>query len=99
MSEKIDASRRCNQYDIQKHAEELNKKISMTSVMSNNNGLDDPRKILDFNFPIENFEEFLKFEKKLDPKDENNVMDPTSALQRQEALVRYVIYSKKIRLY
>ncbi|XP_015124919.1 uncharacterized protein LOC107046735 [Diachasma alloeum] len=55
--------------------------------MSNDVG-PSPRAILGVEFPICKLEDFEKFEKSIDPKNEENAANPDAALQKQEALKR-----------
>ncbi|XP_015118759.1 uncharacterized protein LOC107042272 [Diachasma alloeum] len=80
----IENSRRTQQHDLGRKMEDL--KVSFPTQVTTGDEPSSPSDIPGVAFPIATLEDFEKFEKMLDPKDEANPANPDAALQNQGAL-------------
>lgn len=89
LCEKIDGVRRGGQYDLEKQMESVKRHVLVQSSAGHND-LPNPKKNFDCTFPIDTLENFLLFEKSLDPKADANIESPEKLQQRQTSLVRFL---------
>ncbi|XP_050338850.1 uncharacterized protein LOC126765227 isoform X2 [Bactrocera neohumeralis] len=81
--------KRCIQYDLNRKIEEL--KINMTMHhVAGAQPMASPIEELSTNFPIKTLEEFLDFERTLDPMHEDNLADPEKALSKRVTLKEFM---------
>ncbi|XP_039954218.1 uncharacterized protein LOC120770704 [Bactrocera tryoni] len=81
--------KRCIQYDLNRKIEELKIKMTMHHV-ARAQPMASPREGLSTNFPIKTLEEFLDFERTLDPMHEDNLADPEKALSKRVTLKEFM---------
>ncbi|XP_063993647.1 uncharacterized protein LOC135171195 [Diachasmimorpha longicaudata] len=86
IQDEIQNTRRAQQYDLGKRLDELKGSISIQT--SNHDVGPSAKSSLGVELPISSLEEFLTFEKMLDPKADKNLGNPAAALEKQELLKR-----------
>ncbi|XP_011314649.1 uncharacterized protein [Fopius arisanus] len=87
--EDLSSLKRSIQYDLNRKIEELRVSMMVCNV-AGGEPITSPREGLSADFPIKSFEQFLDFEKTLDPTHQDNLADPEKALQKQDILKAFM---------